>query len=123
MQEEKGNPELYCLEYFDWRVQYGRTLKNDVLNESLDHEWKQSDQEYPKLNEWNKVSAPTLKVTQDGCLWAAYPKHGTQEFETPRITWGEIEAVARGENPFATLGEKGKENEPEPNQETPDDPA
>ncbi len=91
---------LYCLEFFDGRAVYGSgfdSIGGTDITGSADWYTSQSD---PGLNEVTGVAAATLKVTGQGLLWSASPRHGDGYFETPELTWGQLESLAEGGAPF-----------------------
>lgn len=106
---------LYCLEFYDYEVTYSRELL--YLNGDVEQEW--SAVEVPKntkeataachiMDEPNAMISPTFRVTNTGILWTAWPQRGGgREFETPEITWQQLQEVADGRNPFAKLRYEG----------------
>ena len=100
-QVRSHNDRLYCLEFFDHAVDYGGDFKDAKAAAGRDFEegwWEVAGD--PGLTGGWPTCAETMKVTDDGILWAAAPKHGGDYFETRLLTWEDLEAAARGEHPF-----------------------
>ncbi len=100
---KKFDRQLYCLEFFSLLVSYGNTELE------IGDEWvkvdKFSDVDTTKPD--SSVSSATMKITSGGIIWSASPKHANGAYvETEELTWDDIAAVAKGENPFVAAGEE-----------------
>lgn len=83
---------LFCLEFFDSTVQYGSLFEHLEIDEEItDGKWLSCSGD-PKLSAY-PVEAATLKITGTGVLWSASPKNGEGYFETPEITWEQLEDI------------------------------
>jgi hypothetical protein len=101
--------DLYCLEFFDYRVTYLDSFRDDFPGDpDTDADtWylarpgtRAAADAAQERDEAIGVAAPTLKVTRDGVLWDASHKHTGGSWETPELSWEQLEALARGETPF-----------------------
>ena len=90
--------QFYCVEFFSYDVVYGECF--GTVGHFEPGQWLSVSQD-PQLDDgWSKVAAPAMRVTKDGILWSASPKHSSGYFETEEIPWDDLEAVVRGEDPF-----------------------
>jgi hypothetical protein len=99
---------LYALEFFDTEIDYGSSLVeyDDEDLEGLGEEgWRYVGKDTIIVGE-SVTAVETIKVVDTGVLWSASPKHGEGYFETPEISWEELEEVAAGRNPFRALDAK-----------------
>lgn len=91
---------LYCLEFFDNTVAYGKGFTSAAIEDVGSGCWQEVPGDPGLLAGW-PTCAETLKVTDSGVLWSASPKHSDGSFETEEIAWDDLDAAARGEHPFA----------------------
>jgi hypothetical protein len=99
---KKFDERLYVLEFFDGTVRYGDRFEN--IDDDLEYGVWVNGGSDPGLLTRYQTAAETMKITDYGVLWAASDKHVGGEFETPELSWEDIELLARGENPFADVG-------------------
>ena len=113
----KKQQQLYGIDIFDYLVEYGPAIAGaeDVetrTDGACRAAWQRlvlangapfpdnarifSGTQYP-------TCADSLTLTGDGIIWSASPKHSEGRFETPVLLWKQLEAVARGRNPFDTV--------------------
>lgn len=48
------------------------------------------------------VAVPCVRIMQSGVLWSAAPPEFGSEFETPELSWEDLEAAARGDYAWAS---------------------
>jgi len=98
---------FYCIEFFDSSsIRWNDRLIDEDLEDSLDSssEWLRVeqlddiDQLFDKANSL-RLAAETAKITRDGVLWSASPKHSDGYFETQELSWYVIEQIAKGNGP------------------------
>jgi hypothetical protein len=100
---KKFDSSLYCLEFFNYLVEYYDGLGGGDVNELAELAFETC--EWIHLPEWAapeiaRVAASTLKVTSSGVLWSAHAKHSQDQFETQEISWKDLEIVAAGGDAF-----------------------
>lgn len=88
---------LYCLEFFDSRVEYGEKVNVKLPEDSA---WRQAAEEPELDNTLSRTSAECMMVTGTGILWSASAKHSDDYFETPEISWDDLLAISQGKPAF-----------------------
>ena len=102
-QVHRNQKSLYCLEIFDnapiWLADI--TGLDEATDEAAQCDWTMLPGTYG-CTKASSVAAETMKVTRDGVLWSAAPKHGDGYFETRELSWKHLKRIAAGQCPFAT---------------------
>ena len=99
---KKIDDNLLCVEYFNYLATFG------VSNFEIGDDWVRVPNEDAVIEDkdFGGVEAPTMKINDGGIIWAASPKNGNGEIiESEELDWVQIEAVARGEDPFDEVSE------------------
>ena len=92
---------LYAIEIFDYEVDYTNDSPGGVFDDD------------PEVSEGTwfagktgrrlgivEVDVPTVKVTDNGVLWSASPHNGEGYFETPQLSWADLEMFLAGSCPL-----------------------
>ncbi len=91
---------LYCLKFFDGRAADGSGFDHISGTDLTGSSGWYASRSDPGLDEGSDVAAATLKVAGQGLLWSASPRHDNGYFETPELTWGQLESLSEGGAPF-----------------------
>jgi len=105
---------LYRLEFFDGTPTWANATNAAVYGVDFDNtEWYAAGEGvtagHNDADRDPRTAASCMSVTNDGILWSASPKNSDGHFETPELSWEDLEKIAAGENPFKTI-----EVDPEP---------
>lgn len=122
------NSLLYCLEFYD-SINWANTTNADTDRADFDNtQWYAVGDKVEVGSDDDlrnpRVAAETMKVTSGGILWSASPKHSDGYFETPELSWDDLEQITLGKNPFTTIVETQDDGPPfadEPSDDHPDE--
>jgi hypothetical protein len=84
-----------AVEFGDSLVAYYENVGvgNDGLEPGV---WYAVPEGFAKDVEHSRDSFPTVRCTRGGVQWQSNNKYSSGKFDTPEMTWEELEAVARG---------------------------
>lgn len=112
---------LYCIELFDYKCLYGAASPLGLRPGKDDDRWYHCAEDPQLDSDMSSTAADTVKITEDGVIWSASPKHGEGYFETPCLKWLDLEHLSRGKVALPECPLEDEEEEEEEEVEDRDD--